>query len=278
MNKITIAVLIIILLILLFIMYLYFTTPSNLTNTVSLKNTQSSTTTISSQKLQNRGNSSNWTISTWVYLNSTLEMSSTKMNTIISRGTIVANTTMIPGTIYDFVLFFSLGNIAIPVVSSAAPSANKGVCLYCTFKSSTAGETTDKNIVKITNDFPIQQWTQITVVIKNKNMIDYYLNGKLVFSFYASNIPTTTISSDINIGANSTSNKYKYFNHASTELTEAITDAYLAKLNYFSTVLTPQQVYDNYLKGAGTGILLPNYNLKLSLLNNNIEQKYYSLY
>jgi hypothetical protein len=275
MNKITIAILIIILLILLFIMYLYFTTPSNLTNTVSLKNTQSSTTTIFNKNLQNRGNSSNWTISTWVYLNSTLEMSSTKMNTIISRGTMDAAS--IPGKIYDFVLFFSLGNIAIPVVS-AAPSANKGVCLYCTFKSLNQSDRTDTNIVQITNDFPIQQWTQITVVIKNKNMIDYYLNGKLVFSFYASNIPTTTISSDINIGANSISNKYKYFDNANTELTEAITDAYLAKLNYFSTVLTPQQVYDNYLKGAGTGILLPNYNLKLSLLNNNIEQKYYSLY
>ena len=274
MNKISIAVLIIILLIALFIMYSYFTTPSNLTNTVSLKNTQSSTTTISKDKLQNRGNSSNWTISTWVYLNSTSNMNSTSMNTIISRGTMTTNT--IPGTIYDFVLFFSLGNIAIPVVSDA-PSANKGVCLYCTFKSLTSTDTTDKNIVQITNDFPIQQWTQITVVIKNKNMIDYYLNGKLVFSYYASNIPTTTISSDINIGASSTSNKYNYFNNG-TELTEATTDAYLAKLNYFSTVLTPQQVYDNYLKGAGTGISLPNYNLKLSLLNNNIEQKYYSLY
>jgi hypothetical protein len=254
-------------------MYLYFTTPSNLTNTVSLKNTQSPTTTIVNAKLQNRGNSSNWTISTWVYLNSTSNMTNNSMNTIISRGTMADKTT---DKIYDFVLFFSLGNIAIPVVSAAAPSANKGVCLYCTFKSSTG--TTDKNIVQITNDFPIQQWTQITVVIKNKNMIDYYLNGKLVFSFYASNIPTTTISSNINIGANSITNKYKYFNHANTELTEATTDAYLAKLNYFSTGLTSQQVYDNYLKGAGTGISLPNYNLKLSLLNNNIEQKYYSLY
>lgn len=80
----------------------------------------------------------------------------------------------------------------------------------------------------ISNNFPIQTWTQVIVSIDN-NYIDVYMNGKLVKSIQATlEAPSTT--SSIEYGLNK---------------------AYLAKFVRNTYPIDPQTAWDNYTAGNG---------------------------
>lgn len=245
MNKITIVVLVIIVL---FVFYYYYTKISLTNSIISINNLN---TPIPTTRLQNNGNSDNETYSVWVYLNSA-PTDKTKSNTIISRG---------QGGYFDFCLYLNYNT--------------NGIRLYTYFKTNSV---LSSDNIKITDSFPVQQWTQITIVKKQKQYIDCYLNGKLVISYYYNN-KINSSTNNINIGktySDTDNTSPAYLNASITG--ESITDAYISNINYWSNVLNPADIYNNYLVGISNGILSSNYNLNVSLLNNNVEAKAYSLF
>lgn len=127
--------------------------------------------------------------------------------------------------------------------------------LRCKIKPST-GTGTSANIV-ITDNFPIQKWTYVVISVDNQ-IIDLYLDGKLVLSKKIDFMPIVS-TSDIYLG-NDDKN-----------------DIFLANVVRIPNPMDPQSVWNTYLSGNGQPNN-SNVNLKLSVLQNNIEQKRFTLF
>ena len=114
-----------------------------------------------------------------------------------------------------------------------------------------------ENLITVTNNFPLQKWVYITVVVDN-TIADIYLDGKLVKS-----VQIHQVSPD------KTSNLYFGSGY----------DAYISNFQRWSTPLDPQTVWSTYLAGNGTSSIgTNNYHMNVSLLKDNVEQKTYSLF
>ena len=125
--------------------------------------------------------------------------------------------------------------------------------LYCDVRQS--GQTTT---LPITNNFPIQKWTYLIVSVDN-SILDFYLDGKLVLS---TQLPANPIISTGNI--NMGDNNYP--------------DIFLAKFYRWTYAMDPQTAWNEYLSGNGQSLVLPNYNVQLELLKDNVVNKQYSLF
>lgn len=111
--------------------------------------------------------------------------------------------------------------------------------------------------ITVTNNFPLQKWVYITVVIDN-TIVDIYLDGKLVKSVQ---IPQ--------VSPDKTSNLYFGTGY----------DAYISNFQRWSTPLDPQTVWSTYLAGNGSSSIgTNNYHMNVSLLKDNVEQKSYSIF
>jgi hypothetical protein len=126
--------------------------------------------------------------------------------------------------------------------------------LYCNFSSMTGDASSN---ILITNNFPIQKWTYLIVSV-NSQIIDIYLDGKLVISQKLSYLPKVS-TNDIALGDSNSP------------------DIILAKLQRWPKTMDPQTAWNNYLQGNGISSTT-NYNVKLSVLQDNIEQKKFTLY
>jgi hypothetical protein len=115
---------------------------------------------------------------------------------------------------------------------------------------------TNPDIV-VTQNFPIQKWTYVIISVDNQ-IVDCYLDGKLVLSSKLPNIPIVS-SADIAMGDSNNP------------------DIFLALLNRWATPMDPQTAWNNYLQGNGMSSS-SNMNIKLAVLQDNIEQKAFSLY
>lgn len=105
----------------------------------------------------------------------------------------------------------------------------------------------------ITDNFPLQTWVYITVSVSNGNLIDCYINGKLVKSFYLKGtaIKLPSSNSTINYGR---------------------LNATLAGFNRVPQTTDPQTVWNNYLNGSGVSSNTSNYGLNLALTQNTVPQ------
>ena len=113
------------------------------------------------------------------------------------------------------------------------------------------------NAIIVTNNFPLQKWVYINVVVDN-TIADIYLDGKLVKS-----VQINQVSPD------KTSNLYFGTGY----------DAYISNFQRWSTPLDPQTVWSTYLAGNGTSSIgTNNYHMNVSLLKDNVEQKSYSIF
>jgi hypothetical protein len=129
-----------------------------------------------------------------------------------------------------------------------------------TLKADFKGSANPETVILMQN-FPIQKWCYVIVSVDNKIM-DFYLDGKLVLSKQLSETPTTSSSDSIVIGDSS-----------------GLPDIYMAKISRWPNVIDPQTAWDTYMAGNGqSNSLNPQYNVKLSVLNNNIETKNFSLF
>ena len=110
--------------------------------------------------------------------------------------------------------------------------------------------------ITATNNFPIQRWTYVNVSV-DSTIVDVYLDGKLIYSKQLEFVPFTP-SGSITIGGGNP-------------------DIQLARVNRQSTPMDPQTSLNNYLKGNGISGT-SKYNVKLSVLQDNVEQKKFTLF
>lgn len=199
----------------------YLITSKSANNLVSTVDLNKSNPSISASTLPSPG-STRYSYGLWVYVNT---WSTNNEKRIISRGD-------------DFVLS----------LDKTSPT------LKCKFKLN--GTPASKEII-ITNNFPIQKWTYVIVSVDNQ-IIDTYLDGKLVLSTKLPNLPVTS-TADISIGEKNTS------------------DIFLSRIDRWTYIMDPQSAWNNYLKGNGYS-KSSNYNLKLSVLQDEIEQAKFALF
>jgi hypothetical protein len=99
--------------------------------------------------------------------------------------------------------------------------------------------------MRITDNFPIQKWVHIVISV-DSNVVDCYLDGKLVVSKQMTNIQQIPSKYSINFGN---------------------FDAFLTGFEYISTALNPQEVWNKYM--AGNGYAGGKYGVNLSITKDD---------
>lgn len=120
--------------------------------------------------------------------------------------------------------------------------------------------TSPTSTVTVTNSFPIQKWVYIVVSVDGTTM-DAYLDGKLVLSKQLINPTVSNTTADLKLG-DATNNP----------------DIYLTKVNWWPTAMNPQLAWNYYLQGNGLSSSSSNYNVKLEVLQDNVQQKQFTLF
>ena len=198
-------------------------------------NLNNSVPNITYASLSNPG-STRYSYGLWVYVNSW----NTSQKNIISRGN-------------DFSLY----------LDQTSP------ILWC--KIGVKPDASSANII-ITNNFPIQKWTHVIVSVDN-NIIDFYIDGKLLLSKQINGIPVVS-TADISFGGSSISTA----SATTAPANSSAPDIFLAKVYRWVYPMDPQSAWNEYLSGNGQSLLIPNYNVQLELLKDNVVNKKYSLF
>ena len=102
---------------------------------------------------------------------------------------------------------------------------------------------------------PSQKWIYV-IINRSPTMLECYINGKLNFT---QNVKQTTS----NTYGNITFGKY---------------DAYISKLQRWTTPITPSEALKMYYSGSGYNFIFPNLNVTASVLQDNVVQKQYALF
>lgn len=231
----------VVLLIFIYIVYQYLTTSTTTVSTVDLNGIQQA---IQSSTLVGPNNL-NYTIGTWIYVNS---WDTSKSHSIVyaptgtdSTAPVLVDGTNGNSTPYDFALF-------LDKTSPTLYFALGGSSL-----SEDLGPYKSSNLITITDNFPIQSWVYITVSV-NTNVVDCYINGKLVISQLTQKS-----------GIQTPSFKSAYFGNGP----EAGWDAQMRNFKRYTTTMNPQDVWSNYLsQSPNTFMALSTYGVQVDLLKN----------
>lgn len=128
--------------------------------------------------------------------------------------------------------------------------------LYCDIKLSN-GETQQ---ITVTENFPLQAWTNVIVSADN-NIVDCYIDGKLVNSVQLSAYPQspgTPQDDPVILGSG--------------------WDAYIAGFKNWSGPIGPQEAWDTYMAGSGSAVsnFLNAYSINISIDKNNVQESSYT--
>jgi hypothetical protein len=119
---------------------------------------------------------------------------------------------------------------------------------------------TGQESIDITNNFPLQKWVCVTISL-NSNIMDAYLDGKMVKSVKLNPPYSNTSGADIKFGEGA--------------------DIYISNFERVPSPTDPKTAYDKYLAGSGgaslVSTLLGNMNVNLSVLQNNVETSRFAL-
>ena len=111
----------------------------------------------------------------------------------------------------------------------------------------------------IMDNFPLQKWTHVIINFTSGNLIDSYVDGKLMKSQELSNTLTTN------------------YNYTLTEGTTSKTaDANVAGFERVPQAITPKEAWDKYLAGNGGNMFtrfFQTWGLSLVLTKDNEDQK-----
>jgi hypothetical protein len=263
MSNATLIILAVVLIVFLYILYQYLTTS---TTTVSIANLNTSIPPIPSNTIAGPTNM-NYTYAAWVYVNSwnSNNLANTP-HTIIYAPTGNSNGGTAPllmngaiqptydnngqNTAYDFALF----------LDTNSPT------LYCALGATSLNSdttSTPSNLITISNNFPLQTWVYVVVSV-NTNVVDCYLNGKLVISQLIQQQGSIVTPSFSNI----------YLGNGSGPGW----DAQLSNFKRYTTALTPQQVWSNYLSQAPNTFSMTSYGLKVDLTQNGSVTSSFTLF
>jgi hypothetical protein len=120
----------------------------------------------------------------------------------------------------------------------------------------------------ITNNFPIQSWTHLIFSVDN-NIVDIYMNGKLVLSnVYGQGLAIPSAS------AKAGSGQELVLGNARVSF-----DANISQLQQWSNMaVDPQTAWKTYMQGNGQSMKLSNYNVALELTKDNVVQSQLSVF
>ena len=119
---------------------------------------------------------------------------------------------------------------------------------------------TNEESIDITNNFPLQKWVCVTISL-NSNIMDAYIDGKMVKSVKLNPVYSNDSGKPINFGNG--------------------VDIYISNFERVPSPTDPKTAYDKYLAGSGgaslVSTLLGNMNVNLSVLQNNVETSRFAL-
>jgi hypothetical protein len=245
---------VLIVLLVLFVIYIIINWIYKSTTTLSGIQKSNVPTIVSSSALSNNG-TSNYTYSTWFYINSWSSTANNKR--LIYRGA--------PG----FSSFPSNGSApmtiaSVPEMFVCLGDTTNDIYIYVKSTTNTLSSTSitptdllsSNNCIKVSN-FPIQKWVNLILSV-NGIALDVYIDGKLY--------TTTPLSAPASVIA---SNSIYITPYASD-----INDGFTANFQYIGSSINPQEAFNIYKKGfggSGLGDLFNKYRLKLSFLQDNVE-------
>ena len=187
-----VIVLIIIIVVLLYFLY-YSSKKSSVNSSSKLYNLNNGVTSVNSTDLTNP-KSQSFSYSAWIFVNSW-------NNTVQKRVYYVNDSNS------QNVISLTLGTISPTLTAKVGNNDN----------------------ITITQNFPVQKWVYVVVSVDSQ-IVDCYLDGKLLTSTQLNTLPVIPSAYAISFGA---------------------FDAYLTGFRYESKPLNPQQVWSNYMKGNG---------------------------
>lgn len=203
-----------------YLLYLYFQNYTTIAaNLVNLNNTNQSVT------ITNNATSYQYSVGAWVYVNSWNNVNTKPILAIPNQFTLYLDKTT-PTLFFD---------ISQNCTTGVAPSP----------------------AMIVTDNFPIQRWTYVTVVVDNY-FVDMYMDGKLIQSMKLNcmqSVPSST-SSSIYLGGSPT----------------VVNDIMMVKVVRWPYVLSPQDVWRNYITGNGMSTSFSMYGLEMDVLKNNQVQ------
>lgn len=119
--------------------------------------------------------------------------------------------------------------------------------------------------ITVTQNFPLQKWTYVTVSVDN-SYIDLYIDGKLIKSIKIEEIQSDALETSVYLGG-------KIYTPCDIQVS-----TFLRWVN----ALTPQDVWNQFLKGNGTNSWMTStfskYGLDLNLKKDNVLSSTYSLF
>lgn len=136
-------------------------------------------------------------------------------------------------------------------------SVNNATGIYDISKPS--GGAPGAEIAKITTSFPFQKWVQIIISVDG-NLVDIYLDGKLIKTFTGANIATDS-TTDITVGNKFTVGKLNQF-------------------SYWPNTMDPQTAWNKYIQGNGQygfGNYFNKFKVDMALSRNNEQLFNFSL-
>jgi Concanavalin A-like lectin/glucanases superfamily len=139
---------------------------------------------------------------------------------------------------------------------------NNTPTLYCDISQNcTGGTNTPTPKMSITQNFPIQKWTYITVNVDNQ-FVDMYLDGKLVKSIQMQCMQTVPPKDALMLLGGTAPN-----------------DILVTGFHRWSTPLSPQDVWSQYMAGNGvSNSIMSSYGAKMVIMKDAVEQSTVSLF
>lgn len=184
-------------------------------------------------------NSTRYAYGIWVYVNT---WDNTKFKTIFSRYS-------------DIVLYLDKDSSILKCYINPTPRPTPDAVIGDTLISSTY----NTDAIFVTNNFPIQKWMYITVVIDNTK-VDFYLQGKMVKSLTINQVAPDKLS-----------NIYYGYNY----------DAVVSGFQRWPLPLDNQSVYNYYLNGVSsisTSSMTGGYNAKVTITKDNKQTSEFKVF
>jgi hypothetical protein len=234
----TIITLVFIILMMMYVMYVY-ATNTNLVSGVVKLTEPGSASPILWTKLTNPG-ATTYHYEGWLYI----KQVPTGKKCVFYRGDAVGNA--------DFALILEGKNLS--------------VCKQGKIQGGVQDDSVALTVLaNVTTDFPLQKWVYFVVNVVNNNIIETYLNGKLINTkqLQGTTLLNVNTKSPVYIGGASSCN------------------GYLTKFKREPSALTPDDVWKRYLEGNGISSLsnwLAGYNASFSVYNATEEVKKYTLF
>lgn len=171
----------------------------------------------------------------------------------LGQSKTIGDTSSEPVCHYDFWLYVNSWTTGEKTILTTSESRLKVVLSSSTptlsLVTKTSNGTSGFETNTLTTSFPLQSWVHVTINI-DSNVVDYYMNGKLVTSFKLEKMMEFKNPNEITLGGNNSS---------------GVLMSQFVKRNIR---IGPADVQKNYSSSAMASIDIPNYKMDLTILKD----------